>query len=266
MAHGGGDLLRDVESVGGQVDVVGDEGHPRADDRGARGRVRRGRPVIRRPLRRFHLRSQSFEFAAPDVFEILASGVRRRVLVEIDRDPEPARDVGRRFLRQRHALLHRHAFDRDERHDVDSPEPRVLAGVLTEIDDRERRFIEGEHRLFDRLGVSRESHDRSIVRRVGGVVEDAHPVNASHRADDRVDHVVAPPFADVRYTLDDRHEIKSTLLAFTIRKVPNSLTIEDFCSIIASRHGCLTRRRPILPTPPGQATIATARPASNSSF
>ena len=50
-ANGAGDLLGDVETIGREVDVVGDERHPRADDRGAGGRVRRLRPEVGRPLR-----------------------------------------------------------------------------------------------------------------------------------------------------------------------------------------------------------------------
>ena len=92
VADGGGDLLRDVEAIGGEVDVVGDERHARADDRGAAARVRRRRTEVRRPRRLCHLRRQPFELAAPDVFEVAPRGSRCRLFVEEHRQSEPCGD------------------------------------------------------------------------------------------------------------------------------------------------------------------------------
>ena len=70
---------------------------------------------------------EPFELAAADVFEILARGIRRRVLVEVHRHGEALRDRRGDVLRQRHAVVHRRALDRHERDDVDGAEPRMLA-------------------------------------------------------------------------------------------------------------------------------------------
>ena len=59
----------------------------------------------------------------------LRDGIGRRLLVEVDRHAEALGDRGADLRRQRHALGHRHALDRNERHDVDGAEPRMLALV-----------------------------------------------------------------------------------------------------------------------------------------
>ena len=82
------DLLCDIQPIGREVDVVGDQRHARADHRGAAARMRRRRAVVRRPSRLRQLRREPFELAAPDVFEILARRIRRRVFVQEDRQRE----------------------------------------------------------------------------------------------------------------------------------------------------------------------------------
>ena len=93
--------------------------------------MRRGRAEVGRPLRPRHLRREPFELAAADVFEVLPRGLAGGFLVEIDRHARSARRPSApTSLRQRHAVGHRHALDRDERHDVDRAEPRMLALVV----------------------------------------------------------------------------------------------------------------------------------------
>ena len=58
---------------------------------------------------------------------------------------------------------------------------------------------------FSGRGVAGEREDRTVVRRVGRIVEQAH---ARHRADgggDRLDDLGPAPFADVGNALDDWH-------------------------------------------------------------
>src|SRR5688500_16750707 len=83
-AYRGGDFLGDVEPIGGEIDVVGDERHARADHRRPGALMRGGRAKVRRPSRLLHLRGETFELPAADVFEVFPRRVRRSVLIQID--------------------------------------------------------------------------------------------------------------------------------------------------------------------------------------
>ena len=143
--------------------------------RRAGGRVRRRRAEVGRPARRRHLRGQPLELTAPDVFEVLARRVVRRLLVEEDRDPEACRRrAAPTSLRERDAVGHRDAFDRHERHDVDGAEPRMLAAVAAA--GRSPRTAARTARAiacFERRGVAGQREHRAVVRGIGGVVEQA---------------------------------------------------------------------------------------------
>ncbi len=136
---GGGDALGDVEPIGGQVDVVGDERHARADHGRAGTRMRLRRTEVGRPLRGRELGRQPLELAAPDVLEVAAAGRRRGLLVEEHRHAEAVGDRGAGVARQRHAVGHRRALDRHERHDVDGAESRMLAVMAPQVDLGQRR-------------------------------------------------------------------------------------------------------------------------------
>ena len=70
-------------------------------------------------------------------------------------------------LGERDALGHRHALDRDERHDVDGAEARVLTLMLPQIDRPGRDLEQREDRRLDAGGVAGEREDRAVVRGVG---------------------------------------------------------------------------------------------------
>ena len=205
VPHGSRDLLRDIKPVGREIDVVGNEWHARADDRGAGAWVGRRRAIVGRPARRGHLRGQPFELAAPDVFQILPRRIAGRLFVEIHRHLKPARHLGGRLFGERNALVHGHAFDRHEGHHVHSAQARMFAGVRAEIDVRDDRLEEGEHRLLDRAGVAGERQHRPVVRRVGRVVQHPDARHLPEPGDGPLHHLRPSPLADVGHAFDNRH-------------------------------------------------------------
>ena len=130
MRIGGGDLLRDVETIGGEVDVVGDERHARADHRGAArsdaARPARSRaPTPAAPSSRPGLRTRrggclrgSCAPGCVDASSYRYTGSAKRDATSAATDFASCTHVG-----------HRHAFDRDEGHDVHGAQPRMLALV-----------------------------------------------------------------------------------------------------------------------------------------
>jgi len=58
----------------------------------------------------------------------------------------------------------------------------MLAAVAAEIDVGDRSFEQCEDRLFDAVCIAHEREHRSVVRWIGGVVEQAH---SRHGADGR---------------------------------------------------------------------------------
>ena len=137
-----GDLLRDIEPIGGEIDVVGDERHARADDRRAGGRMRLRRAEVRRSIRaaassrrapRTRRGGCPRDCGAPAV--AAASSYRKTGSWNRVATSAPT-------SRASATHLHRHAFDRDERADVDGAEARVLALVRAQIDRRERLLVQ----------------------------------------------------------------------------------------------------------------------------
>ena len=168
--------------------------------------MRRRRAVIGGPAVRLHLRFQPLELAAADVFEVPAGGRPRGFFIEVDGNPEARRDLGRHVICQPYAILHRHAFDRHERHDVHGAEPRVLAAMRAEIDRADRFREEREDGGLQRRGVTREREHGSVVRPVGRIVEQPRAIHVPNRRGEPLDDVAAPPFTHVRNALDHGHE------------------------------------------------------------
>ena len=108
VADGGGNRLRDVEPIGGQVDVEGDERIARAD-RPWRRRVGcgAGRAEVGRPARVAIFARQPLELARGGCPRGAAAPGGRRLLVEVDRHAEARRDRAPTRPRQRHAVGHR---------------------------------------------------------------------------------------------------------------------------------------------------------------
>ena len=210
MADRRGNLLRDVEPIGCQVDVVGDERHARADHGRAGAWVRRGRTEIGRPPHRRHLGGQPLELAAADILEVLAGRIRGGFLVEIDRDLEARRHLGSDFLRERHAVGHGHAFNRHERHHVDGAQPRMLAGVAAEVDIGDRTFEQRQYRSLDAGRVAGQREHGSVVRRIGGMIEQADTGDTADCGGHRRDDLGAPSLAHVGDAFDQHKGLDSS--------------------------------------------------------
>ncbi len=205
LADGGGDLLRDVEPIGREVDVVGDERHARADDDGAGAGMRRRGAEVGRPARRGHLGRQPLELAAPDVLEVPAGRIGGCLLVQVHRHAEARRDGGAGLPGQRHAVGHRRALDRHEGDDVDGAQARVLAAVRPEVDVGDGPFDERQDGSLDAVGVAGEGEDGTVVRRVRGMVEQADAFDAPHGVGHGRDDLGPASFAHVGNAFDE-HE------------------------------------------------------------
>ncbi len=83
----------------------------------------------------------------------------------------------------------------------------MLAGVRPQIDVRHGAREDRENRGFDPRGIADKSEDRSVMRWIGRMVEEPHAGDRTDRVGDPRDDLGAPPFADVRNALDERHEL-----------------------------------------------------------
>ena len=147
----------------------------------AGGGMRRGGAEVRRPPRRRHLGGEPFEFPAADVLQLAASGIRRRFFVEIHRHVEPLGDRRRRpsWPAPRSRPSSRLRSGRTGTTST-APSRGMLAAMGAEVDVGDGPFEERQHGLFERT-IADEREDRAVVRRVGGVVEQAHAGHARER-------------------------------------------------------------------------------------
>ena len=200
------DAPGDLHVRGAQVDVVGDERHPRADHHGPRGGMGLGRTEVGLPERVAHPLGEALELAAPHVLEVAPVGGRGRLFVEEHGDLEALRHRLAHVPGQRHAVLHGRALDGDERHDVHGAHARVLALVAAQVDAAYGHLEEREQAGPERRLVADQGQDAAVVVLVGLDVEDAQARDRLQGRDRGVDHLGAPSLADVGDRLDDpRH-------------------------------------------------------------
>ena len=157
-----------------------------------------------------HLRRQTFELAAADVFQVLAQRVGGRFFVKINRDLKTGRDFAAHFPGERHAISHRRAFDRHERHDVHRTHTRMLTAMRAEIDVRDGSFEQGQHRMLHAVRIADEREHRSIVRRIRGVIEQVHAVDRSDRRRHRRHDLRTSSLTHVRNAFDEHRELDSS--------------------------------------------------------
>ena len=82
----------------------------------------------------------------------------------------------------------------------------MLALVLPQVDRRRARLLEErQRRRLDRGGVAGQREHRAVVRRVGGVVEQADARRLPDRVREALDDLGAAAFADVGNGFDDGH-------------------------------------------------------------
>ncbi len=135
-ANGFGDALGHGQVLGGtEVDVVRHEEGPGADGGDAGGGVHAfGTEVGLARRDPADLVADSLELSAAHVGEVLALGARRGAFVQVDGDLEFGCGAHAKIAGKGDAVLHRGAFEGDERHDVGGAHARVFAGVLGEVD------------------------------------------------------------------------------------------------------------------------------------
>ncbi len=201
MPDGCGDLFGHVEPVGGEIDVVGDQGHPRAHDRRPGGRVCGGRTKIGRPLGFGDLVGQPLELATAHVFKIPARRGGGGLLVEIDRQLVACGHGCGHFTRQRHAIGHRSVLDRDKRHHVHRAHPGMFAFVIAQIDGGQGGVEQGQSSVTHLRRCAGKRKDGPVVYRVGLDVEQAR-AGGSNRPATRIEHVLAATFTDIGDAFD----------------------------------------------------------------
>ena len=115
--------------------------------------------------------AQPLELALADVGQALALGARGRAGIEEDGDRElPPYALGE-LARELHAVVHRDATHRDERHDVGRSHPGMLTAMRGEVDARGRHLHGAERGLDGRVRRRHEREHRTVVRGVGLDVE-----------------------------------------------------------------------------------------------
>lgn len=95
------------------------------------------------------------------------------------------------------------AAERDERQDIQCAEARVNPAMLSQIDLFQRRRTGGMGCRTDVVWATDESHDHSMMVRVGTPIGDANSRRLPHRRDNRRDHFGPTSFAEVRNALYD---------------------------------------------------------------
>ncbi len=149
---------------------------------------------------------EALVLSASNIGELDPFGATGGPGVEVDREVEPGRDPLPEPFGQLDALVHRRVAERDERHDVDGPDARVLAGLLIHVD-----LVDGdlEHALEgfgDGVGVAGEGEDAAVVARIARPIEEVGTRHRSRRVGQSFDDVEAPPFGHVRDGFDEeRH-------------------------------------------------------------
>ncbi len=145
-----------------------------------------------------------------DVGQADALRSRRGARVEVHRHVVTLRNLMAEAVRDRDALFHRHAGERNERHDVHRSEARMLARVRAHVDLAIRRGDEGMRGGRDRFGVAGEREHRAVVIAVARLVEKPNAGDLADGLRQPVDHIAAPALADIRHAFDQpRHDVKA---------------------------------------------------------
>ena len=224
----------DLDVLGSEVDVEGDQRPPRAHEHAARGRIERTRPEIRSKL--------ALPEAAPELVRAAATEEGRspaaaHLAVEEDGQPQFVADpLGQHQGRIRSSpeVVPR---DRDDRDDVDRADSRMHTGMPAEVDELARAADPGEQPLDQRLLRADEREDRPVVIGIGMHVE--QPGGASERLADRGDDGRVPPFRDVRDGLERQLHPASLGVAPSIGCVPGRRrTYRSLASLQRDNRGC----------------------------
>ena len=179
--------------------VEGDERHAGTDDGGTGGRVGQGLAEVREPLWFGQLLGEPFELVPPNLFEAPAFRSCSRLFVQKDRHAETFRNLGAELAGQADTFRHRCLAERYEGNHIDGTNAGVDAAVRPQVDARDGNLEQAEQSLPDRARIAGDCEDRTVVRRISGVVEQQQAVDPPEGAGELSDDVGALPFADVGY-------------------------------------------------------------------
>ena len=197
FADSPGDALRQVDVLGVEVDVVGDEERPGADrDRTGR-RMESWGTEVGFAAALPDLGTQALVLAAADIGKLFAFGSSGGAGIEIDRELEPRGDPFTEVPSELDAIIHLRVAQGDERDDIDGADPGVLALVGVHVDlvdgDLDEPFEGGGHRAV----LARDREDRAVVAGVARPVEQRSARGRADRVGHPVDDIESPALRDV---------------------------------------------------------------------
>ena len=194
FADATGDALGQVDVVGIEVDVVGDEERTRADgDRAGRG-MQPGGPEVRLAPALADLAAQALVLAAPHVGQLLAVRPQRCPGVQVDGQLEPLRDPFPERAGKVDAGIHRGIAERDERDHIDRTDPGVLALVDVHVDLVHGGLDESLQGVTDRPVFAGHGEDGPVVAGIARPVEQRHAADRADRLGHPVDDIEPATF------------------------------------------------------------------------
>jgi SAM-dependent methyltransferase len=200
LAHGRGDLPRDVHRRAAEVHVERDQRPPRTHDHSAGALVEARRPEIRLHLAGVQPSLQLGRSAAPEEGR---PSTLRELAVEEDRQREvvrdPSRYLGGAFARALHVLRD----DRNDGNDVGGADPWMRAFMRAQVNPVASDADACEQRRHELVLRADKGEDRPVVILVGVDVE--QPGVAAECLADRIDHRAIASFGEVRHRFENSH-------------------------------------------------------------
>ena len=193
---------RDVGRV--QVDIISNQKFARAHHRRAGSRVEGVFAEVGPPIGiRLYLLAHAFELPLADVLKISPLRPARRGLVKKGRDLKAPPGSFRHLLGDAHAIVKRHAEDRDKGDDVGRSQPRVRALLMIQINQVSSLANAAQGGLADGLARPGQGDDRAVVVGVHLLVEQVNLRHGEHGLDNRLHFGFVPAFAEVWNAFDD---------------------------------------------------------------
>jgi hypothetical protein len=143
-----------------EIDIEGNQGGSGSDDDGTRCLMKVTGTEVRRPVRIVgDPESEAFQAAATDRFKGSMVTVRRRTLVQKDRNLEFRSNAVAKSFGRLHTISHREAFNGNERYDIGSADPWMHARMPAQVDQIGRHANRSEHRFHHLFRVPHDSQD-----------------------------------------------------------------------------------------------------------
>ena len=120
---------------------------------------------------RANLIAYAFKLSPPDVLQVLPLGSRRRRLIEVNRNLIAPPDLRSYMPRHGHTIFNRDAFNRNKRHYIRCPHPRMCSLVFGQIDQLGRLANAANGRFLDRLPLPNQRNHAAVVIGVHLAVE-----------------------------------------------------------------------------------------------